>query len=35
MVQGGRWERVQDEEHMYTRGGFTSTYGKNYYNIVK
>ena len=30
---GGRG--VQDGEHMYTRGGFMSMYGKNYYNIVK
>ena len=30
---GGRW--VQDREHMYTRGGFMSTYGKNHYSIVK
>ena len=28
---GGRG--VQDEEHMYTRGGFKSMYGKT--NIVK
>ena len=26
---------VQDGEHMYTRGGFMSVYGKNHYNIVK
>ena len=26
---------VQDGEHMYTRGGFMSRYGKNHYNIVK
>ena len=25
---GGRWEGVQDGEHMYTRGGFKSMYGK-------
>ena len=30
---GGRG--VQDGEHMYTRGGFMSMYGKNHYNIVK
>ena len=30
---GGRG--VQDGEHMYTRGGFMSMYGKNQYNIVK
>ena len=26
---------VPDGEHMYTHGGFMSTYGKNHYNIVK
>ena len=26
---------VQDGEHMYTRGGFMSMYGKNHCNIVK
>ena len=26
---------VQDGEHIYTRGGFMSVYGKNHYNIVK
>ena len=26
---------VQDGEHMYTHGWFTSTDGKNHYNIVK
>ena len=26
---------VQTGEHMYTRGGFMSMYGKNQYNIVK
>ena len=31
--RGGRG--VQDGEHMYTRGGFMSMYGKNHYNIVK
>ena len=30
---GGRW--VQDEEHMYTHGGFMSVYGKKHYSIVK
>ena len=30
---GGR--RVQDGEHMYTRGWFMSVYGKNHPNIVK
>ena len=30
---GGRG--VQDGEHMYTRGGFMSKYGKTHYNIVK
>ena len=30
---GGRG--VQDGDHMYTHGGFMSTYGKNHYNIVK
>ena len=30
---GGRG--VQDGEHMHTRGGFMSMYGKNQYNIVK
>ena len=24
----GRWEGVQDGEHMYTHGGFMSMYGK-------
>ena len=28
MVWGGRWEGVQDGEHMYTRGGFMLMYGK-------
>ena len=28
MVQGGRWEGVQDGEHMYTCGRFMSMYGK-------
>ena len=27
--------RVQDREHMYTRGRFMSMYGKNHHNIVK
>ena len=26
---------LQDGEHMYTREGFISMYGKNHYNIVK
>ena len=26
---------VQDGEHMYTHGWFTSMYGKNHYNTVK
>ena len=30
-----RWGGVQDGEHMYTRGGFMSMYGKNHCNIVK
>ena len=30
--EGGR---LQDGEHMYTHGWFTSMYGKNHYNIVK
>ena len=30
---GGR--ELQDGEHMYTRGGFMSMYGKNLYSIVK
>ena len=33
--EGGRWEGVQDGEHMYTCGGFMSMYGKNHHNIVK
>ena len=32
--EGGR-RRVQDGEHMYTRGRFMSMYGKNHHNIVK
>ena len=28
MICGGRWEGVQDWEHMYTRGGFMLMYGK-------
>ena len=28
MVQGGRWEGVQDGEHVYTCGGFMLMYGK-------
>ena len=28
MVWGGRWEGVQDGEHMYTRGGCMLMYGK-------
>ena len=31
--EGGRG--LQDGEHMYTREGFISMYGKNHYNIVK
>ena len=31
----GGWSRVQDGEHMYTRGWFMSIYGKNHHNIVK
>ena len=31
--RGGR--AVQDREHMYTRGGFMSMYGKTYYNTVR
>ena len=30
----GSGRGVQDGEHMYTRGGFMSMYGKNHYNIV-
>ena len=30
---GGR--RVQNGEHMYTRGRFMMMYGQNQYNIVK
>ena len=32
---GGRWEGVQDGEHMNIHGWFMSMYGKNHYNIVK
>ena len=28
MSTGGRWEGVQDGEHMYTPGRFMSMYGK-------
>ena len=28
MGWGGRWEGVQDGEHMYTHGWFMSVYGK-------
>ena len=28
MEWGGGWGGVQDGEHMYTRGGFKSMYGK-------
>ena len=28
MVWGGRWEGVQDWEHVYTYGGFMLMYGK-------
>ena len=31
---GGRWEGVQDGEHMYTHGWLMSVYGKNHYSIV-
>ena len=31
----GVGRRVQDREHMYTRGRFMSMYGKNHYNNVK
>ena len=31
----GAGRGVQDGEHMYTRGGSMSMYGKNYYDIVK
>ena len=27
-LQGGRWEGIQDWEHVYTRGGFMLMYGK-------
>ena len=33
-VEGGG-RGVQDGEHMYTHGRFTSMYGKNHHNIVK
>ena len=26
---------VQDGEHMHTRGGFMSVYGKNHYHTAK
>ena len=32
---GSGWETHVHGEHMYTHGGFMSTYGKNHYNIVK
>ena len=32
-VGGGRG--VQSGEHMYTRGGFMSMYGKNHHDIIK
>ena len=32
MVWGGRWEGVQDWEHVYTRGGFIDVW-QNQYNI--
>ena len=35
MEWGGRWEGVQDGEHMYTHGWLMSMYGKNHYHIVK
>ena len=28
MVPGGKWEGVQDGEHVYTRGGFLLMYAK-------
>ena len=31
----GRGRRVQEGEHVYTRGGFMSMYGKNHYYTVK
>ena len=31
----GGVRRVQDGEHVCTRGGFMLMYGKNQYNIVK
>ena len=31
----GSGRGFQDEEHMYTLGGFMSMYGKTHYNIVK
>ena len=37
--EGWDWEGdgkgVQDGEHMYTHGWFTSMYGKNHYSIIK
>ena len=32
---GGRWEGVQDGEHMCTRGWLMLMSGKNHHNIVK
>ena len=32
---GGKWEGVQDGEHMYIHGLFMSMYGKNHHNVVK
>ena len=31
----GRGRRFQEGEHVYTRGGFMSMYGKNHYYTVK
>ena len=33
--EGGRWEGVQDGEHMHTHGCFMWLYGKNHHDIVK
>jgi len=32
MVRGGKWEGVQDWEHVHTCGGFMLMYGKT--NII-
>ena len=34
-LRDGMGRGVQDGEHMYTHGWFTSMYGKNHHNIVK